>query len=236
MDLAGKSRIQTKQSSARETTVGSTSSSFDELQHDGDAWSKSVDANTTWRVQSTGHFDLISFLSAVQNCAVDILSLTWREAENPLGRGGTAVVNQALVNLETSFAFKRTVKLRVPQVSTANLDDASVSEKDRAMVEYKSQELVYRALISELLILRHPSIRHCRNIVNIQAICWEIDEKSYKPWPVLIFPKSDFGDLRRFLKSDRGIQMTNMERLKLCSEVAEGLAVLHANGETEDPD
>jgi len=236
MDLAGNTRIQTEQPSAREMTRDSTSSSFDEMQHDDDAWSTSIDANTTWRVQSTGHFDLISFLSVVQNCAVDILPLTWREAENPLGRGGTAVVNQALVNLEISFAFKRTVKLRVPQVAAANLDCASMSEKDLVMAEYKSQEVVYRALISELLILRHPSVRHCRNIVDIQAICWEIDEKSHKPWPVLIFPKSDFGDLRRFLKSDRCIHMTNVERLKLCSYMAEGLAVLHANGKTEEPD
>ena len=97
----------------------------------------------------------------------------------------------SLVNLTTSFAFKRTVKLRVPQVSAAHVDGVSMSEKDRAMAKYKSQEPAYKALISELLILRHPSVRRCRNIVDIQAICWEIDEESYEPWPVLIFPKSD---------------------------------------------
>lgn len=171
MDVAGESRVQAKQPSTHKTTLDTTSSSFGEIPHDDDAWYTSVDAKTTWRMKSTGHFDLVSFLSAVQNCAVDILPLTWREAEDPLGRGGTAVVNQALVNLETSFAFKRTVKLRMPQVSAADMDGASVYEKDRTMAEYKSQESIYRALISELLILRHPSVRRCRNIMDIQAIC-----------------------------------------------------------------
>jgi hypothetical protein len=84
--------------------------------------------------KSESHFDLISFLSAVQSSAVDLLPLTWRQAEESLGRGGTAFISQSLVDRDTSFAFKRTVNIRTP-VANARSPGESGSNHARAKYE-----------------------------------------------------------------------------------------------------
>ena len=126
-----------------------------------------------------GHYDLISFLSAVQSCAVDLLPITWRQADESLGQGGTAVISQSLINLKTSFAFKRTVKLQTsaaPAISNVGTLDESDSKFTRA--KYEREAPIYKAIISELSILRHPAIRDHPHFLRLRAICWDIYEES----------------------------------------------------------
>jgi serine/threonine protein kinase len=51
--------------------------------------------------------DLIGFLGLIQYFRVPLIPITWQPALGPLGRGATAYVNQAAVNVEMSHAFKR---------------------------------------------------------------------------------------------------------------------------------
>jgi hypothetical protein len=83
--------------------------------------------------------DFISFLGIAQGLKIDSLPITWQPALDSLGRGATAEIRQALVNLQMSFAFKRLV-----------LAEPAQSEID----ETKN----FRALIAGISILAHPSI------------------------------------------------------------------------------
>src|SRR6266480_2285867 len=53
------------------------------------------------------HDDFLAFLSIAQKYNVDFISTTWQPGFGLLGEGGYGRVNQSLVNLQFSFAFKR---------------------------------------------------------------------------------------------------------------------------------
>lgn len=53
------------------------------------------------------HNSLISFLAVVQYYGFNFLAITWRQGLDKLGVGATAEVRQALLNLDTAFAFKQ---------------------------------------------------------------------------------------------------------------------------------
>jgi len=113
------------------------------------------------------------------------------------------------MNLETSFAFKR------------------VWRKDQAATSAAS-EAIFDSIIREMMILRHPSIQQHPNIVELQGICWDIpyDEKV---WPVLVFEKSQYGDLYEFAKRDVGRQLAFSERLRLCLDIGTAVADMHSH-------
>ncbi|KAL9581398.1 MAG: hypothetical protein Q9212_003929, partial [Teloschistes hypoglaucus] len=101
------------------------------------------------------------------------------------GTGATAEIQQSLVSLAFTFAFKRFL---------TSLDEDEESRH-------------YRAIISELCILGHPAIKQHPNIVKLQGICWDVISE-YQVWPVLIFPKAKFGNMRAFFGSDEGARLT----------------------------
>lgn len=47
----------------------------------------------------------------------------------------------------------------------------------------------------------------------------------------LVFEKTKFGDLGKFMRHGAGRQLNIMDRLKLCVEIADGVSDLHLNGE-----
>ena len=53
------------------------------------------------------HDDFLAFLSIAQKYNTDFISTTWQPGFGLLGEGGYGRVNQSLVNLQFSFAFKR---------------------------------------------------------------------------------------------------------------------------------
>jgi hypothetical protein len=117
--------------------------------------------------------------------------------------GFTAEIRQSLINLQMSFAFKR---LKEP--------DGGGS---------------LAPLISEISVLGHPKVRSHPHIARLEAICWDISETDAEEvWPVLVFEKSQHGDLQRFLISDEGRDLGMDERLALCYHIATALFTMHS--------
>lgn len=155
------------------------------------------------------HDDLISCLAVVQRLGVDLLPCTWQPALDPLGVGGTAEVHQLLINLQMSFAFKR-------------------------FTHSTPKESRYRVLISEIKILCHPEIRNHKNVITLEGVCWDFVDGD-KVSPVLVFEKTECGDMHQFLISDVGKRLCLEDRLKLCADVAAALMAMNSHGERFEP-
>ena len=151
-------------------------------------------------------YDLITFLAVVQRLQIDTLPITWQSAL-PICVGETSKVNQALVNLQTSFAFKRIVPYET---------------------EGHSEQRTFRLLINEITVLCHQSIRKHPNIIELQGICWDVPSDE-KVWPVLVFEKAEYGDLSYFTTSPVGRDLCIGERLKLCVDTGTAIMDLHFN-------
>jgi hypothetical protein len=154
--------------------------------------------------------DFLTFLSVAQNLEVDFLPITWQPALDSIGQGGTAKIRQALVNLQMSFVFKRLVSIVPAQTETDEIRK-------------------FRALIAEISVLRHPSIRDHPNIIRLEGICWDVVSNSEKVWPVLVFEKARHGDLHTFMGQAKGKKMTIEERLNICIDIAIALMDMHSS-------
>jgi hypothetical protein len=151
--------------------------------------------------------DLLTFLAVVQKAQVDILPITWQSARQPIRAGNTSNVNKALITLQTSFAFKY------------------VSDKQK---RDKPEAKIFQAFISEITVLSYPLIRKYPNIVKLQGICWDVPFDN-EVWPVLMFEKTQFGDLYNFLILPVGRDLCTAERLKLCGDVGAAIIDMHFN-------
>ncbi|KAI8932998.1 hypothetical protein NX059_009648 [Plenodomus lindquistii] len=153
--------------------------------------------------------DLLTFLAVIQNLKTGILPITWQVARQHIGKGAIGKVNQALVNLHTSFAFK------------------CVSDEKKR----ENKGAIMSALINEVVTLSHLSIQEHPNIVELQGICWDVttDElQNHEVWPVLVFEKSQFGDLYDFARLPAGRDLSFAERLDLCFEVGTAISDMHS--------
>lgn len=153
------------------------------------------------------HYDFISFLGAAQRYSIDFLPITWQPALDNAGEGHTAEIRDAMIDLQTNFAFKC-------------LKHAQPDERR-----------VFRDLMSELVVLGHDPIRTHPNIVRLEGICFDIPPGSEQVWPVLVFEKSECGDLERFANSDAGRKLSLADKLKICDDVGTAVKDLHAHGE-----
>jgi hypothetical protein len=156
-------------------------------------------------------YDLITFLAVIQRLQIDILPITWQAARQPIGVGATGRINEALINLHTSFAFK------------------CVSDRQK---ERESEEAIIRVLINEVIVLGHESIRNHPNIVELQGICWDVasgDKGDDKVWPVLVLKKTQYEDLYNFATLPVGRELCFAERLKLCIDVSTAIWDMHSN-------
>ncbi|KAH7357598.1 hypothetical protein BKA66DRAFT_552783 [Pyrenochaeta sp. MPI-SDFR-AT-0127] len=159
----------------------------------------------------TPPYDLVTFLGVIQKLQIDILSITWQAARQPIGAGATGRINEALINLHTSFAFK------------------CVSDRQR---EETAEGRIIRALISEVMVLGDPLIQRHPNIVALQGVCWDVTTDEHgedRVWPVLVFEKSQYGDLYHFTTLPVGRELSFAERLKLCVEVGIAISDMHIN-------
>ena len=156
-----------------------------------------------------GEPDLISFLSLVQKEDVNLLPITWQPALQSVGFGGTAEIKQSLINLQTSFAFKR---FRRPGVPLQN------------------EEAIYRTLISEVLVLSHPAVFRHPNIIRLEGVCWDVPLTEDKVWPVLVFEKSRCGDLDWFMNCGAGVGLPVLGRLSLSTDILAAVVEMHTNG------
>jgi hypothetical protein len=156
------------------------------------------------------HCDFISFLGIAQSLKIDFLPITWQPALDSLGQGATAELRQALVNLQMSFAFKRLVSTGPAQLEMDETEN-------------------FRALIAEISILGHPSMRDHPNIIRLEGICWDLVSGSDKVWPVLVFEKSQHGDLQAFMGRAEGKRLTLGERLNICANIALAVMDMHSS-------
>ena len=157
---------------------------------------------------SNQEYDFLDFLGVAQSLKIDFLPITWQPALDKVGEGGTAVIRQALINLQMSFVFKRLKHPRSAREEIRNL----------------------RALVAEISILGHPAIRYHPNVANLEGICWDIIHGGEKVWPVLVFKKTPCGDLNRFMTSGPGKELDSKNRIDILFDVALAVRDLHATG------
>ena len=153
-------------------------------------------------------YGIPSFLALCHRLELPFLSITWEARRGQVGEAGQARINQSLVNAQTSFVYKR-FKLM------------------------KGVDL--RPIIQEVAVLTHPAIRNHPHIIPVQGYCWEIENGegeglSHTIRPVLVFPKSEYGDLRTFFKTNKGRSICILDRLKLAEDIGVAIRDMHANG------
>lgn len=151
------------------------------------------------------HADLISFLSVLQGCGVELLPITWQPALELLGAGATSRVSQSQVHRQLSFAYKR--------MKTSGLQDVGSA---------------YQHAISEVRALTMPRVRAHPNVVNLEGVCWET--LGMMAVPVLVFPKAEYGNLRTFMESGPGQALPLRGRKSMCTDIANALMALHESG------
>jgi hypothetical protein len=155
-----------------------------------------------------GFFDLYSFLGVAQSLHVDFLPLTWQQALEDVGLGGTSRIRQAPINAQMSFVFK------------------CLKEKAR-----EDERKAFQALISEISVLGHPSIRKHPYINRLEGVCWDVERTdiAHRIWPVLVFEKSPYGDMETFSSSIVFQQMSLRDRLDLCIDVGTAILYMHTS-------
>lgn len=150
-------------------------------------------------------YDLISFLGIVQHLRIEILPVAWQPALDKVGLGGTAEIRQAHVKSETGFAFKL------------------IKQAERARW---NERRIFQMLVSEISVLGHPLIREHPNVISLQGICWDAAPNG-QIWPVLVFKRAEFGNLKEFAESDIGQGMSFEDRCRLCASIAVAVRDMH---------
>ena len=163
----------------------------------------------TLKASPSRNFDFISCLALIQHLRIDLLPFAWQAALDRVALGGTAEISQSLVSLQLSCAFKR----------------VKASERARW-----GDGKIFQTIWSEIFVLGQPSIRSHSNIVSLLGVCWEVCSVG-KVWPVLVFEKSQHGDLSRFANSSAGIQTTLEDKLSLIVDVLTGVIEMHSRCE-----
>lgn len=172
----------------------------------------SLSATLASTAATSTNYDLITFLGIAQALNIDLLPITWDAEQASIGQGGTAEISQSSVDLETAFAFKR--------LSSVHSD---LSEEQQATI--------FKALIAEVIVLGHKSIRAHGNVNRLEGICWDIEPESDRVWPVFVFEKTQHGDLKTFMDHGAGTRLDLGSRLHLCAEIATAISDLHLSGE-----
>ena len=168
--------------------------------------------------------DLISFLSYVKTQNIPILPVTKPDIRTVLGQGASFLVNGAVVP-----------ETYVDPVSGTIFPQGMVVALKRA-VPHGSEMSRIRTIFNELLTMHHPPLRAHPNIVKLLGIGFETEGPSdaQNTIPVLIPECAELGNLAEVLetarKEDRPLKFD--EKLSLCLDVAHGLEILHACGES----
>ena len=146
-------------------------------------------------------YSFIAVLGLAQRLKIDLLPITWQAPLGRLGRGGQGEINQALVNLQTSFAFK--------------CFDHAKSDP-------------FRETIQEIVVLSHPLVQGHPYIVKLLGICWDIPQDD-QVWPVLVFEKTHLCDLYHFTRFGKGRHLSLEDKLKICADVGIAIRDMHLN-------
>lgn len=146
-------------------------------------------------------YSFIAILGLAQRLRIRFLPITWQVALGQIGKGGQAGIHQALVNVQTSFAFK---------------------------LFNRPQQHPFGEVAQEMVALSHPMVRKHEHIATLEGICWDIPDDDHV-WPVLVFQKSHLGDLYRFERLDKFKSLSMNDRLSLCADVGIAIRDMHRN-------
>lgn len=149
------------------------------------------------------HYDVTTLLGIAQKLHIDQLATNWN-AVDAFGHGATSDIKHSVQETNLHLAFKRTNRL---------YDRVSESE-------------FYKVLITEIFVLGTPIIRDHPTIVDLEGIYWEINSQGLV-LPVLVYQRTVHDNLAKFLSTDDGKALSIEQRLRLCMDVAAGLAALH---------
>ena len=89
------------------------------------------------------NYGFIAVLGLAQQLKIDVVPIIWQAPLSPIGRGGQGEINQALVNVQSSFAFK--------------LFDHSRTDP-------------FGESVQEIVVLGHPLLRNHLHIVRLLGI------------------------------------------------------------------
>lgn len=159
---------------------------------------------------NSSHYDFISFLSIAQDLDVEFSPQSWEPGRNLLGVGASGRIHESRLSIDISLAFKRA---------------KAFGFQGNAEKEF------FRAWIMEAIILRHPVIRHHPNVIDLSAISWEIEPSTGQVLPVLVFRKSQHGDLSTFLAFENE-KASFQVKIQLCLDIASAMLSLHSCGES----
>jgi hypothetical protein len=164
-------------------------------------------------------YDIIDFLAIAQARNLSLLPITWQSAEDLTnGKGATSQLQEAILSSETSFAFK------------------CVGEKYKKDVERGrlSKSKIFGALMNEICALNDLMVQKMLGVVNLEGLAWDISSDN-DIWPVLVFEKSNHGDLEDYLTThSSGINESANCRVADCHSIGITLSELHSVGESTE--
>ena len=166
--------------------------------------------------------DLINFIAIAQSVDVAFVDVATHQGLGSAGNGATGSVQQALVDANTALAFKQFSNI-------GNEDD------------------MYKAVVSEILILRHAPIIDAENIIDLLGVGWSVQKAPHygenRLVPVLVYENANqYGSLYSFMYDVRpsihDLTGTIAEApshypqlLKLCRDIGKAIEVMHACSE-----
>lgn len=145
----------------------------------------------------------LSFIAKAQAHHLDFLPITWDAGRDLVGSGATSRVDEAVIDLTTNFAFKRSNRT-------------------------KTEQEVFEAFEKEVAILAHPAVREHPHITQLQGICFDISADDDVPWPALAFEKTNLRDLHHFIPSPMGQELDFADRVSLCKDIGTALMDMHS--------
>jgi serine/threonine protein kinase len=87
---------------------------------------------------------------------------------------------------------------------------------------------VLAAISTEVKIPAHEAIRKSSNIISLLGISWNTRETDIHFLPEIFFEGAQHGNVHQYLQSTP--KMNSSSKALMLTDIASGLAVLHANG------
>ncbi|KAL1612048.1 hypothetical protein SLS60_000271 [Paraconiothyrium brasiliense] len=161
-----------------------------------DALTLTLPEFSTRPINQSANSILYGILSLAQTTAVDIFPIIHQPVLGDAGIGATTVIKQSFIGDGFELVFK----------------------------EVESGP----AFLRELSFLCVRSIRQHPFMVTLQGISWNIDDTQASPVirPVMVFEKSSKGSLWSYMRSEVGRNLTVVQRLSFCIQVAIALGDL----------
>jgi hypothetical protein len=172
--------------------------------------------------------DLISLLSYVRTKKIPIIPISIPDIRVVLGQGLSFLVNGA--EMPNTY---------IDYLSRVEFPKGMIVAMKRSATHGGMMDLIgsrIKVLFNEILIMSHPPLLAHPNIVKLLGICFEIEgpEICGIAMPVLVVECAELGNLAEVLETARKEErpLGFEEKLALFVDVAHGLEVLHACGQS----